>query len=214
MLIRIDDDIGFTALHRESHDLICKTAGALRGFGLVLRCDCELVLLITGKLPLAGDVFGGDAHVITVKGVGEAIFQHGVDHLEIAHLHAAAQVRAMGRHGHGFLAAGNDDVRVAGDDLLHAEGHGAQTGAAKLIEAEGGRFLWYAGLHGSLPRRVLPLARRQDLTENDFIDFVCRDTCALQHGADDGRPELMGWRIGEVAIEGADGCARGAGNHD
>ena len=90
MLICINDDIGLTALHRESHDLVCKTAGALRGFGLVLRCDGELVLLVAGKLPLAGNVFSSDAHVVAVKGVGEAIFQHGVDHLEIAHLHTAA----------------------------------------------------------------------------------------------------------------------------
>lgn len=47
MFVSIDDDICLAALDRESHDLICKTAGALRGFGLVLRCDSELVLFIT-----------------------------------------------------------------------------------------------------------------------------------------------------------------------
>lgn len=95
---------------------------------------------------------------------------------------------AVGRHGHGFLAAGNNDGRIAGNDLLHAKGHGAQAGTTELIETEGGCFLGNSGLHRRLPRRVLPFARRQDLTENDFIDFASRDAGAFQHGADDGRP--------------------------
>ena len=121
---------------------------------------------------------------------------------------------AVRRHGHGFLPACNDDGCIAGHDLLHAQRHGAQAGSAELIDAEGGRFLRYAGFHGRLPRGVLPFARRQHLTENDFIDFICRNTRAFQHGIDDGCPQLVGRRVGEVAIEGTDGGARGAGNHD
>src|SRR5438270_5100613 len=48
------------------------------------------------------------------------------DHLEVAHLHAAAQVRTMRRHRHGFHAAGNDDLGVTRVNLLHAECHRAE----------------------------------------------------------------------------------------
>ena len=48
---------------------------------------------------------------------------------------------AVRRHRHRFLAAGDDDLGVAGGDLLHAERDGAQARAAQLVEAPGGRLL-------------------------------------------------------------------------
>ena len=59
-----------------------------------LFCEAtrELVLLVAGQLPLARDVLGGVAHVIAVEGVGQAVLDHRVDHLEVAHLDAAAQM--------------------------------------------------------------------------------------------------------------------------
>jgi hypothetical protein len=65
-----------------------------------------------------------------------------------------------------------------------------------------------------LPRRVLPFARGEHLTENDFINFVRRNAGTFKHGTDNGRAEFVGWRIGKVAIERTDGGARSAGNHD
>jgi hypothetical protein len=50
--------------------------------------------------------------------------------LKVAHLHARTQMRAMRRHGHGFLPARHDDFRIAGENLLHAERNRPQTGAA------------------------------------------------------------------------------------
>ena len=73
-------------------DLVLELAGLLGGLGLVLRGDGERVLLVAGELPLARDVLGGDAHVVAVEGVGQAVLDHGVDQLEVAHLDAAAQM--------------------------------------------------------------------------------------------------------------------------
>ena len=90
-----------------------------------------------GDLPLAGDVLGGVAHVVAVEGVPEAVLDHGVDHLEVAHLHAVAQMRAVRRLAHRFLAAGDHDLGIAVEDRLVAERDRAQARAAELVDAPG-----------------------------------------------------------------------------
>lgn len=120
----------------------------------------------------------------------------------------------MRRQRHRFLAAGDDDVGVAGRDLLHAERNGPQAGAADLIEAPRGRFLGQAGKDRSLARRVLPLRGGQHLAEDDLVHLGGLDTGARQKLADDGRAELMGGGVGERPVERADGRARGTGDDD
>ena len=113
-----------------------------------------------GDLPLPRDVLGGVAHVIAVEGVPQAVLDHGVDHLEVAHLHAAAQMRAVRRHAHRFLAAGDDDLGIAVEDRLIAERDRAQARAAELVDAPGRALDRDAGIDRGLARRVLALARR------------------------------------------------------
>ena len=48
ILVGIDDDVALAALDRDRDDLVLEPAGLLRGFGLVLRGDSELVLLLRG----------------------------------------------------------------------------------------------------------------------------------------------------------------------
>ena len=59
-----------------------------------LFCEAtrELVLLLAGDLELPGDVLGGVAHVVAVEGVPQPVLDHRVDHLEVAHLDAGAQM--------------------------------------------------------------------------------------------------------------------------
>ena len=141
-------------------------------------CSCA------GDLELAGDVLGRVAHVVAVEGVPQAVLDHGVDHREVAHLHAAAEMRAVRRHRHRFLPAGDDDVGVAGGDLLHAERDGAQPRAAELVQAPGGGLLRQAGADRRLAGRVLALAGGQDLAEDDLVDLVRLDLGALERRLD------------------------------
>ena len=165
--------------NRDGHDLVGEFAGLLRGLGLVLRAEREFVLLLAADLPFGGDVLGRDAHVIAVEGIDQAVAQHGVDEFDVAHFRAGAQMRGMRRLRHAFLAAGDDDLGVAIGDLLHAERHRAQARAADLIEAPGRLFLRNAGLHRRLTGGILALARGQDLSKDDLVDFVWRDLGAL-----------------------------------
>ena len=108
-------------------------ASALR-----LRGGGKRILLIPGDLPALRHVLGGVAHVVAVKGVPQPVLDHRVDHLGVAHLDAVAQMDAVRRLAHAFLAAGDDDVGIAVADRLIAERHGAQPRAAQLVDPVGG----------------------------------------------------------------------------
>ena len=180
IFVLVDDDVALAGRDREGDDLVLELAGLLAASALFCEATRERVLLVAGDLPLGGDVLGGRAHVVAVEGVEQAVLQHGVDELHVAHLGAAAQVRGVLRHRHRFLAARDDDRGVAIGDLLHAERDGAQARAAELVEAPGGGFLRDAGLHGGLAGRVLALAGGQDLAEDDLVDLAAVDLGALQ----------------------------------
>ena len=107
-----------------------------------------------------GDVLGRRAHVVAVEGIPQAVLDHGVDELDVAHLGAVAQVRAVRRLAHALLAAGDDDLGRAELDLLGAERHGAQARAAQLVHAPGRRVDRDAGADRGLAGRVLALRRR------------------------------------------------------
>ena len=201
ILVLVDDGVALAALDGHRDDLVLELAGLLRGFGLVLRGERELVLLVAGDLELAGDVFGGIAHVIAVESVPQAVLDHGVDHLEVAHLDAGAQMLAVRRQRHGFLAAGDDDLGVAVAICCMPMRDGAQARAAHLVEAPGGRFLRQAGIDRRLPGGVLALAGGQHLAEDDFVDFPGFDSGARQQFLDHDGAEFMRRRIGERAVE-------------
>ena len=138
VLVLGDDDIALPGLDGDGGDLVLELAGLLRRLGLVLRGDGELVLILARDLPLSRDVLGRVAHVIAVEGVPQAVLDHRVDELDVAHLGAVAQVRGVRRLAHALLAAGDDDLGRAGQDLLGAERDRAQARAAHLVDRKAG----------------------------------------------------------------------------
>ena len=68
------------------------------------------------------------------------------------------------------------------------------------------RAAWRAG---AWPRPAVKHA-----AEEDFVDRVGRNCGALDRGADGGGAELGSGEVLEIALERADGGARGADNHD
>ncbi len=99
-------------------------------------------------------------------------------------------------------------------DLLHAERHGAQARAAKLVHAPGRSLLGNACLHGRLARRILPFSRLKHLAEDYLVDFRRIDARALERALDGGSPKLVRWDGSECTIERADRCAGRAGDDD
>ncbi len=208
IFVGVDDDVALARLDRDRDDLILELAGLLRGLGLVLRFDREVVLLLARDLILLGDVLRRVAHVVAVEGIPQAVLDHGVDHVEVAHLHAVAQMGAMRGHAHGFLAARDDDVGIAVEDRLVAERDGAQARAAQLVDAPSGALDRNAGADRRLARGVLALPGAQDLAQDDFRDLAAFDAGPLERGLDGDLSEVMGGQRGERPVEGADCCAR------
>jgi len=214
VFVLIDHGVALAALHGEGDDLVLEPAGLLGGFRLVLRGERELVLVVTGDLELLGDVLGGVAHVVAVEGVPQPILDHRVDHLEVAHLDAGAQMLRMRRQRHRLLAAGHDDLRVSGGDLLHAKRDGAQARAADLVKPPGRRTLRQAGMDRRLAGRVLALGRSQHLAEDHLVDLAGLDAGPHQQFANDGGAQLMRGGRREGPVERTDRGARGAGDDD
>ena len=97
----------------DRHDFVVETARLLRGFRLVLRQRRERVLLLARDAVFLRDVFRRHAHVVLVVHVPQAVDDHRVDQLRVAHAEAVARARQHVRRGaHVFLAAGDHDFRV------------------------------------------------------------------------------------------------------
>ncbi len=210
----LDDRVALAALDRDRRDLVLEAARGARLLRLVLRRDREAVLGGAADLILLGQVLGGDAHVIAVEGVPQAIDDHCVDQAEIAHLGAAPQVLRVGGHRHALLPAGDHDRRVAIGDRLAGEHDGPQTRSAHLVDAPGGYLLGNAGGHRGLTGGVLALSGSKHLAEDDFRHFLSGDAGLRHRGLDRNAAELVRRGCAERAHEAADGRALRRGDDD
>ena len=117
-----------------------------------------------GGCPGCGALLGADAHVDVVVDVPQAVEDHRVLELDVAHASAAAHgVADVGRVGHGLHAARHHHVGVTERDGLRAGDDGLEARAADLVEGGGGdgvgdaRRRWRPGAPAPGPR--LPGAR-------------------------------------------------------
>ena len=201
-------------LDAEGNDLVLELAGFLGGGGLLLRAERQRILFLAAHAVLLGDVLRGDAHVVLVVDVEQAIGDHRVDQLPVAHSHPVARAgQHVGRQAHAFLAAGDDDLGVAIPDRLRREHHGFQSGAAYRVDGECRHTLRQAALDDGLTRRVLAGAGRQHLAEDQLVDLLAVQLRTLQQRSNDGRAEIGRRRPGEGAAEFSDRGAR-CGNDD
>src|SRR5690606_13667699 len=214
ILVIFNDKFAFAALHSDWRNLLLEAAGLLRSLSLVLGGKREGVLLVTGDLEGACDVFRGYAHMVSKEGIQETVAQERIDHGMVAHLHAPAEIGTMRRKGHGFLTAGDDDVSIAAKDLLHANRDRPQARAAKLIEIPGRAVMRDTCRHCRLSRRILALPCRQYLSEDHFSDFVCRHASAFQCTANGHGTKFVSRHLRKRAIERTDRCSCSTGNND
>ena len=214
IFVGVNDDVPLARLHRDGNDLVLELAGLLRGFRLVLRTNREFILLLARDLPLLGDVLRGVAHVIAVEGVPEAVLDHGVDHFQIAHLGPFAQMRAMRRLAHGFLAARDHDFGIAVEDGLIAERDRAQARTAQLVNAPGWALDRNASGDRGLPRRILSLTRGQDLTHDHLGHLRRVHAGALERLLDRDLAQFMRRQARKGPVESTDRRPRGADDDD
>jgi hypothetical protein len=120
----------------------------------------------------------------------------------------------MRRQAHAFLAAGDHDLGISVADRLEAERHGAEPRPAELVDLKSRLLIGNARRNRRLARRVLALARGQDLAENHLGDFAGLDLGPLQHFDDRRLAELMRRQLGERPAKGSDRGPRGGSDDD
>ena len=135
-------------------------------------------------------IFGVPAGMFAGKRVVEAVAQHAVVELRVAHAVAPSPVGdEVGRHVHVLHAAGDRAVEHAEHDLLRGGGDALRAGAADAVDRHGGNIDRYAAVDGGLPRRVHLVAGLDDIAHHHRADFRRVKFRTRQHGFDgDRRP--------------------------
>ena len=131
-----------------------------------------------------------------------------------AHLLAGAQIGGVLRQAHALHAAGGDDGAFAGADLLRGQRHGAQAGAADLVDAERGLGIRQAGGARGLAGGVLALAGGQHLAQDHLVHVAGLDAGALERRLQRDRAEFVRGQRAKRAVEAADRRAGGGDDDD
>ena len=202
-------------LDHDGHDLVVEAAGLLSSLSLVLRGSGELVQLLAGDAPHVADVLGGGAHVIVVISVPQAVLDHGVHDLLVAHAGAPALVRqSKGSSGHVLGAAGQDHISVAGQDAAGALDDALHTGAAHHTHGVSGNLEGDAGLHSGLAGRVLAQTSGEDAAEHNLVYLLGLHAGAVEGFLHDHSAHLSGGHILQASAKGTDGGAAAVDNID
>ena len=144
-------------------------------------------------LELVGDLAGLLEHLLAAERVAQAVVDHRVDRLGVAHAEAEARLlEQVRRVAHRLHAAGDADVEVAGADRGVEDPGRAHAGRADLVDRLRGDLLRDAGLDLRLARGDLALAGLQDLAHDDVLDLLGGDVGALERGLDREPAELGG----------------------
>jgi len=190
-------------------DFVGEPALARRVRGLAMALGGVLILVGAPDLEVLGDVLAGHPHVALLERAPQAIVDHRIDERAVAHAQPLANSREQVRGvAHGFHAAGDGDVDVAGGNALRREHHRLQAGAAHLVDRHRRDVIGQAAVERRLPRRVLSFAggdhvAHDALVHGAGIDAGAAHRLAHRNRAKRGRGELF-QRSEELAGGGPD----------
>ena len=216
ILVHIEQD-GVALLLRQAHthDFVGEPAGVLRRSRFLLATQGQRVLHLASDPVQLGHVLRRNTHVVLVINIPQAVHDHGIDHLPVAHALAVARVvEHMGRKAHVFLPPGHHDLAVAPRYGLRRQHDGLEARAAHRVDGERWGFLGDTGLHRGLARRILAHASGQHLPHDDFPDLVCGQSRARDGFADHDGAQFRGGCFGQRAAKLAHSGAGGRNDDD
>ncbi len=206
MFVGIENRNAFSRFDFDWNDLVFEFAIRDRFQGFFLGSQRELVLHFAGNVVFLRDVFGCHTHVDIVHRVGQRVVRHRVDNGLVAHFRsgtvfAIEQVRG-GRHV--FHTTGNKDVSPAGMNTDRRFDYGFKTGTANHVD----RVRWN-GFRDSRVQRdvtgdVLSQPRRDDVSDNDFVDIGRLDPRFLDGFFQNRSPEFSRWNRRQTTKKGSD----------
>ena len=205
--------VAFLLRNRDRQDLVFERAFAGRARGLLMTSRRIVVLRGAADVVVLGDDLARVAHVALLEGAPQAVVDHRVDDLAVAHPQAVAHARQQVRTvAHRLHPAGHGDVDVADADRLIGDHHGLEPGAAHLVDGQRGDVIRQSAVERGLARRILAQPGADDVAHDAFVDDLRVDARAADGFGDRQRAEL---RRGE-ALERAEELARrrSDGGHD
>ena len=213
-LVDLDGGVALLRGHRHGDHLLGQAAVVGRGDHALVRAQRPAVEVRAAQLELVADLGGLLEHLLAAEGVAQAVLDHPVEQLRVAHAEAEARLRQqVGGVGHRLHAAADRDLDVTGADRGVEDADRADARGAHLVDGLRGDLLGDAGLDLGLARGDLPLAGLEDLPHHDVLDLVRLDPGALEGRLDRDPPELRGLERGEAPAELADRGAGGAEDH-
>ena len=200
-------------LDHDGHDLVVKPSGLLGRLGLLLGGGAEGIQLLAGDAPHVADVLRSGAHVVVVVGVPQAVLDHGVHDLLVAHTGAPA-LGGEGVRGGGHVlgAAGHDDVGVAAQDGAGALDDALHAGAANHAHGVGGHGVGQARLHAHLAGGVLAQGGGEHTAEHQLVHLLRLHSGAVQRLLHHHGTQLRCGGVLQAAPEGAH-CRPAAVDH-
>src|SRR5579883_1998364 len=136
LLVGIEDGRAFPPWHLNRHDLVAKTPGLDGMYRALLALQRELVEFFACQVVIRADIFGGDAHVAVIEDIPQAILNHLINYLPVAHAVAEAcllqQVRSA---AHALHAASKHHFVIAQAYRLSREYDAFQAAAADLVHS-------------------------------------------------------------------------------
>ena len=153
--------------------------------------------------------------MVVVEGVPEAVSDHPVHELGIAHAPPpACGGQDVGSLGHVLHAARHHTAGLAGADGQRGFRHGLEAGTADLVHRPRRDLHGDAGLDGGLPGGVLAQPRLKDVAHDDLFHHPGIRAAPGKGGADGHGPQLDGGDGGERTAETAQrGTGRAYDDH-
>ncbi len=213
-LVAADHDFALAALDGDRRHFCVELACLQRAQGAPNRLRRELILRGARELVAARGGVREATHQLAVERTLQAVVEHVIEDFAVTHAIAATGLQEQVRRvRHRLHAAGENDVRTAGADLIGAHHHGLHPGAAHFVDGRGRSSYGDPGAQRGLARRRLAQAGGQYAAHDHFLDVAGLQPCRLDGGLGRSSAELRRRQRGEHSLEGADGRAPG-GNDD
>ena len=214
-LIGINDHRALLALDLYGNDLVLELALSHSLFALLLAVGGELIEHFAGQVPLLGNIFGSDAHVIVIESIPQGVIYHGIYQGSIAHAVAVTALHhGVGGERHALHTAGYYDIGIASLDHLSGHIDTVQTGTADDIDGNGGGGHRQASLQGSLTGDILAQTSLDNAAHVNMVDLLGGNAGAVQGLLDNDGTEFSGGNGAESTAHGADGGTAGACQND
>mmetsp|Transcript_78098 Transcript_78098/g.205028 ORF Transcript_78098/g.205028 Transcript_78098/m.205028 type:complete len:287 (-) Transcript_78098:240-1100(-) len=138
-------------------DLYLKLSSLLCCRRLPLRFSRKSILRRPVDAVVSSHVLGCDAHMVVVESAPQAVLDHCVGHLHVAHpLAIAALEHHVRTQRHVLLAPGNNHAGLAARNGLRCEVQRLEAASAHLVDCHRGAGDGQAGMHGCLSSGILP----------------------------------------------------------